>query len=65
LLLLRGEPYVLRPLAATMFAVLHCVSFVMLSSRLLSLGRSAITAQLPALAASRLLIARLYYYFLL
>jgi hypothetical protein len=36
-----------------MSAVLLFVSFVLLSSRLLSPGRSAITAQLPAFAASR------------
>jgi hypothetical protein len=41
------------PLAATMPVVLLFVSFVLLSSRLLSPGRSAITAQLPAFAASR------------
>jgi hypothetical protein len=47
-----------------MFAVLHYVSFVLLSSRLLSPGCSAITARSPALAASRFVrAARLDYFF--
>jgi NO-binding membrane sensor protein with MHYT domain len=37
-------------------AVLPSLPFVLLSSRLLSPGRSAITARLPAFAASRLLV---------
>ena len=46
-----------------MSAVLLFVSFVLLSSRLLSPGRFAITAQLLAFAASRLFVR--FRYFLL
>jgi hypothetical protein len=54
---LRGAPSVSPPLAVSIPAVLPFVPFlllVLLSWCLLSPGRSAITAQLQAFAASRL-----------
>jgi hypothetical protein len=54
---LPAAPNAFSPLFATMFAAVPLfVPFVLLSSRLLSPGCSAITARLPAFAASRLFV---------
>jgi hypothetical protein len=49
----QAAPSALPLLFAAMSAALLSVPFVMLSSRLLSPGRSSITAQLPAFATSK------------